>query len=107
AWPVVTVSAAAAVVVDDPASGVHGVVTELAVLVSIVRSVGWRLLGPDLSRLSAIFRTPICDAPRALCIIVASRIDGQCPGTARPFPLWRLRSGPYRRPSIRVLRRRI
>jgi hypothetical protein len=27
------------------------------------------------------------------------RIDGRRPGTARPFPLWRLRSGPYS-PSV-------
>jgi hypothetical protein len=32
AWPVVTVSAAAAVVVDDPVSGVLAVVTEVAVV---------------------------------------------------------------------------
>jgi hypothetical protein len=27
-------------------------------------------------------------------------------GTARPFPLWRLRSGPVRRPSIQNIRER-
>src|SRR5258708_33751415 len=29
-------------------------------------------------------------------------IDGQRTGTARPFPLWRLPSGPYHRPSIQI-----
>ena len=34
------------------------------------------------------------------------RIDGGRSGTARPFPLWRLRSGPVRRPSIQNIRER-
>src|SRR5215472_18725690 len=41
-----------------------------------------------------------------LTVLSNQGIDGQRTGTARPFPLWRLRSGPFARPSIQNIRER-
>src|SRR5215510_12596186 len=41
-------------------------------------------------------RMPLAD------VLSNQGIDGQRTGTARPFPLSRLESGPYRRPSIQI-----
>src|SRR5262249_41379730 len=70
----------------------------------IRRSESRSIEPPRCSRMAPLVfqpKAPVCDVAR--CAVQRERttgIDGQPTGTARPFPLWRLRSGLCCRPLI-------